>query len=128
MTTSQPPRPDESPRREPRAGEPLGRESRADGGESRDVVDRRPAWEVVDSGPEGAHRAELGVGTAGPDGRDDDGEAAGHVRGVGSQQPEPVEVPWQRLDPRIIPAALLRMLVRLVPAAAGWWFFNTDND
>lgn len=38
------------------------------------------------------------------------------------------EVPWHRLDPRIIPAALLRMLVRLLPAAAGWWFFNTDND
>jgi len=37
-------------------------------------------------------------------------------------------VPWERLDPRIVPAALLRMLVRLVPAAAGWWFFNTDND
>src|SRR5690606_42080898 len=29
---------------------------------------------------------------------------------------------------RIVPAALARMLVRLVPAAAGWWFFNTDND
>ena len=42
--------------------------------------------------------------------------------------PDPADVPWQRLDPRIIPAALLRMLVRLVPAAAGWWFFNTDND
>lgn len=38
------------------------------------------------------------------------------------------DVPWQRLDLRIVPAALLRMLVRLVPAAAGWWFFNTDND
>ncbi len=38
------------------------------------------------------------------------------------------EVPWRRLDPRIILAALLRMLVRLIPAAAGWWFFNTDND
>ncbi|MEE6282825.1 PH domain-containing protein [Georgenia sunbinii] len=37
-------------------------------------------------------------------------------------------VPWRRLDARIVPAALLRMLVRLVPAAAGWWFFNTDND
>ena len=41
---------------------------------------------------------------------------------------EPDDAPWLRLDPRIIPAALLRMLVRLVPAAAGWWFFNTDND
>lgn len=39
-----------------------------------------------------------------------------------------VGVPWQRLSLRIVPAALLRMLVRLVPAAAGWWFFNTDND
>ena len=38
------------------------------------------------------------------------------------------DVPWQRIDPRIVPAALLRMLVRLVPAAIGWWFFNTDND
>ncbi|WP_454085821.1 PH domain-containing protein [Georgenia sp. Marseille-Q6866] len=38
------------------------------------------------------------------------------------------DVPWQRLSLRIVPAALLRMLVRLVPAAAGWWFFNTDND
>ncbi|MEE6295772.1 PH domain-containing protein [Georgenia wangjunii] len=38
------------------------------------------------------------------------------------------EVPWQRLDPRVVVASLLRMLVRLVPAAAGWWFFNTDND
>lgn len=38
------------------------------------------------------------------------------------------DVPWQRLSPRIVPAALLRMLVRLVPAAVGWWFFNTDND
>lgn len=38
------------------------------------------------------------------------------------------EVPWRRLDVRIVPAALVRMLVRLVPAAAGWWFFNTDND
>ncbi|WP_413452447.1 PH domain-containing protein [Georgenia phoenicis] len=38
------------------------------------------------------------------------------------------DVPWQRLSLRIVPAALLRMLVRLVPAAVGWWFFNTDND
>ncbi len=36
--------------------------------------------------------------------------------------------PWQRLSPRIVPAALLRMLPRLVPAVVGWWFFNTDND
>lgn len=49
---------------------------------------------------------------------------------LGHEEPEPATtgVPWQRLDPRIIPAALLRMLVRLVPAAIGWWFFNTDND
>lgn len=39
----------------------------------------------------------------------------------------PDAAPWQRLDPRIVPAALLRILPRLVPAAAGWWFFTTDN-
>ena len=44
-----------------------------------------------------------------------------------TQDPSAAAVPWQRLDPRIIPASLLRMLVRLVPAAVGWWFFNTDN-
>ncbi|KGM13456.1 PH domain-containing protein [Cellulomonas bogoriensis] len=38
------------------------------------------------------------------------------------------DVPWRRLSPWIVPAALLRMLVRLIPAAAGWWFFNTDDD
>lgn len=38
------------------------------------------------------------------------------------------EVPWQRLNPRIVLAALLRALVRLVPAALGWLIFNTDND
>ncbi len=38
------------------------------------------------------------------------------------------DVPWRRLDPRIVLAALLRTLPRLLPAAAGWWFFNTDND
>lgn len=44
------------------------------------------------------------------------------------EQPVAEPVPWQRLDPRIMLSALLRMLVRLIPAAAGWWFFNTDND
>mgnify|MGYP001194411613 CR=1 FL=1 len=42
-----------------------------------------------------------------------------------AQATEPV---WHRLSPWIVPAALLRMLVRLAPAAAGWWFFNTGND
>ncbi|QDB79971.1 hypothetical protein FHE66_02570 [Georgenia sp. 311] len=49
------------------------------------------------------------------------------AEGVAESDDDPA-VPWQRLDPRIVPAALLRMLVRLVPAATGWWFFNTDND
>jgi len=38
------------------------------------------------------------------------------------------EPAWRTLSPWIIPAAFLRMLVRLIPPAAGWWFFNTDND
>lgn len=73
-----------------------------------------PAQEEEHSEPIGAGRAPSGAEPDGPD----------------SEAPEQAEadIPWQRLDPRIIPAALLRMLVRLVPAAVGWWFFNTDND
>ncbi|HLS15379.1 MAG TPA: PH domain-containing protein [Beutenbergiaceae bacterium] len=43
-------------------------------------------------------------------------------------RPDNLEMPWQRLNPRIVLAALLRALVRLVPAALGWLLFNTDND
>ena len=36
-------------------------------------------------------------------------------------------VPWQRLDPRIVLAAFLGALVRLVPAAIAWWLFDQDD-
>jgi len=61
--------------------------------------------------------------TAGPDTAE--GEEQAEVA-VPDEVAEPL--PWQRLSPLIVPAALLRILPRLLPAAAGWWFFNTDND
>ena len=36
-------------------------------------------------------------------------------------------VPWQRLDPRIVLAAFLGALVRLVPAAVAWWLFDQTD-
>lgn len=35
--------------------------------------------------------------------------------------------PWERLDPRIVLAAFLGALVRLVPAAVAWWLFDQDD-
>lgn len=40
---------------------------------------------------------------------------------------EEPEVLWQRLDPRIVLAAFLGALVRLVPAAVAWWLFDQDD-
>lgn len=44
--------------------------------------------------------------------------------------PEPTtdaDVPWERIDVRIVLAAFLGALVRLVPAALAWWFFDQDD-
>ena len=38
-----------------------------------------------------------------------------------------LEVPWERLDPRIVLAAFLGALVRLVPAAVAWWLFDQTD-
>lgn len=37
------------------------------------------------------------------------------------------EMPWERLDPRIVLAAFLGALVRLVPAAVAWLVFDQDD-
>ncbi|MBO3102143.1 PH domain-containing protein [Cellulomonas fengjieae] len=37
------------------------------------------------------------------------------------------DVPWERLDARIVLAAFLSGLVRLAPAAIAWWLFDQDD-